>query len=259
MRESKLKKESYVDIEDLIKDSLSDRTISEDKEDLVLEYLCQTISKSDSYDSIKRQADKGDGYAYIQLASWHISHAENVKDYCYAFQYAKKAVKSGYPEGNYILGQLYYYGVGCEKNRYLSAKSFQTFVEAANPKQLLNNSVLADSYLKLFTIEKELGRYDKAGYFMKKLGKDFPEYKGYMEEYEQDVKEQQNSLTCHFIAFAAFVVMMCFAGLFVSHDMRKITSEYAGRYTQAEKVTVVEESQTIEEQAVPTDAALMSQ
>ena len=44
------KEEKYVDIEDLLKESLADKSVTGDKEDMVLEYLCQTISKTDSYD-----------------------------------------------------------------------------------------------------------------------------------------------------------------------------------------------------------------
>lgn len=256
MKESELKRESYLDIEDLIKDSLSDRTISEDKEDLVLEYLCQTISKSDSYESIKKRAEKGDEYAYIQLASWHVAYAENIKDYCLAFGYAKKAVRYGYTEGNYILGQLYYYGVGCERDIHLAAKCFRLFVEEINPKQLLNDSVLADAYLKLVMIEKKLGRYDKAGYYMKKLGKLSVEYKSYVEEYEQEIATQQKSLTCNFLSFIAFIVILCCAGIIVSHYMLKISNEYFGKYVQTAKVVIEEEEQMIEEPDVPTNVSV---
>lgn len=256
MDESKLKKESYIDIEDLIKDSLSDKTISDDKEDLVLEYLCQTISKSDSYDSIKKRADKGDSYAFIQLASWHVSHAENVKDYCKAFTYAKKAVKSGYIEGYYILGQLYYYGAGCEKDISQALKSFRNFVEEMNPKQLLNDSVLVDAYFKLVAIEKELGRYDKAGYYMKKLGKLLPEYRNCVEEYEQEIAMQQKSLTYNFLSAVAFILLLCCAGLIVSFQIQKISNEYIGKYESAAKVTVIEETQMINEQDVPANSRI---
>ena len=90
------KEEKYIDIEDLLKESLSDKNVTGDKEDMVLEYLCQTISKTDSYDALQRKARDGDTYAYIQLASWHISHAKNIKDYCAAYHYALKASKHGY-------------------------------------------------------------------------------------------------------------------------------------------------------------------
>ena len=63
------KEEKYIDIEDLLKESLSDKNVTGDKEDMVLEYLCQTISKTDSYDSLQRKARDGDTYAYIQLAN----------------------------------------------------------------------------------------------------------------------------------------------------------------------------------------------
>ena len=46
------KEEKYIDIEDLLKESLSDKNVTGDKEDMVLEYLCQTISKTDSYDAL---------------------------------------------------------------------------------------------------------------------------------------------------------------------------------------------------------------
>ena len=50
------KEEKYIDIEDLLKESLSDKNVTGDKEDMVLEYLCQTISKTDSYDALQRKA-----------------------------------------------------------------------------------------------------------------------------------------------------------------------------------------------------------
>ena len=122
------KEEKYIDIEDLLKESLSDKNVTGDKEDMVLEYLCQTISKTDSYDALQRKARDGDTYAYIQLASWHISHAKNIKDYCAAYHYALKASKHGYVESYYILGQLYLYGTGCIKNVHKAIKYLDIFV-----------------------------------------------------------------------------------------------------------------------------------
>ena len=42
-----------IDIEDLLKESLSDTKITEENEDLVLEYLCKTITANDSKEDLK--------------------------------------------------------------------------------------------------------------------------------------------------------------------------------------------------------------
>ena len=126
--------EKYVDIEDLITESLSDKNITEDKEDMVLEYLCQAISETDSQGDMKKKAEKGDSYAYLQLASWHIANAKNIKDYCEAHKYASKAAKCGYVEAYYILGQLNLYGVGCSKNVHRAVRYLSYFTKQIEEK-----------------------------------------------------------------------------------------------------------------------------
>lgn len=204
-----LKEEKYVDIEELLSESLSDKTMSDEKEDLVLEYLCQTISKTDNYDVIKQRAQNGDSYAYIQLASWHIANAKNIKDYCEAFRYASKAAKNEYAEAYYILGQLYYYGVGCEKNLHRAIKSFQFFVENVSTKNLLNDSVLYDAYLKLAEAEKRNGHYEKAlNYYRILRGLD-GKYADVLRECEEEIKELRNERTKNFVVAASSFVAVC--------------------------------------------------
>ena len=62
-------------------------------------------------------------------------------------------------ESYYILGQLYLYGTGCIKNVHKAIKYLDIFVHTMSSKDLLNDSVLTDAYLKLATAEKKLGHY----------------------------------------------------------------------------------------------------
>lgn len=204
-----LKEDKYVDIEELLSESLSDQTMSDEKEDLVLEYLCQTISKTDNYDVVKQRAHNGDSYAYIQLASWHIANAKNIKDYCEAFQYASKAAKNDYVEAYYILGQLYYYGVGCEKNLHRAIKCFQYFVDNVSTKNLLNDSVLYDAYLKLAEAEKKNGHYERAlnnYHILRGLDE---KYADVLRECEEEIKELRGERTKNFIVAAGSFVAVC--------------------------------------------------
>lgn len=208
MKNLDLREEKYLDIEKLINESLSEKKMEDEKEDLVLEYLCQSVSKYDSYDSIRKKADSGDPYAYLKLACWHIDHAKNVKDYCFAYQYAVKAEQMGYVEANYLLGQLYFYGTGCQKNRYRARKCFLKFVEKVNPKYLLNETVLADAYLKLAEIEKERKDYQKAGLYINQLHQYNQDYDIYISEYEKEDsdrrKENYYSIAVSTIGFFSF-------------------------------------------------------
>lgn len=254
MNNSDLKREEYLDIEDIIGNSLSDHNISDDKEDLLLEYMCQTISKSENLDSMLKRARQGDEYAYIQLASWYISHAENIKDYCLAFSYAKKAIKNGYIEAYYILGQLYFYGTGCTKNDYRAAKCFKNFVEDINPKYLLNESVLADAYIKLASLEKKRGRYDKVNYYYEKLANIFPDYQIYYDEYLKEVKQQQSENTNGFIyALVSLIFLVC-GGVclfqFIQND------KTIHNFELSEKVRYVNNKKEISESDVPADVLM---
>lgn len=236
-----LKEEKYVDIEELLSESLADNTMSDEKEDLVLEYLCQTISKTDNYDVMKQRAQKGDAYAYIQLASWHLTNAKNIKDYCEAFRYASKAAKNGYAEAYYILGQLYYYGVGCEKNLHRAIKSFQYFVENVSTKNLLNDSVLYDAYLKLAEAEKQNGHYERALNYYHSLRDLDEKYASVLRECEEEIKELSSERTKNFAVAAGSFVAVCavvfiLAMLFGEDFRRKEESTLARDEYQSEVV-----------------------
>ena len=112
------KEEKNIDIEDLLKESLSDTKLTKENQDFVLENLCKAITLNDSQEELKQKVNNGDAHADIQLASWYIANAKNIKDYCIAHKHASKAAKKGDVEAYYILGQLYMYGVGCTKNMY---------------------------------------------------------------------------------------------------------------------------------------------
>lgn len=234
------KEEKYIDIEDLLKESLSDKNVTGDKEDMVLEYLCQTISKTDSYDALQRKARDGDTYAYIQLASWHISHAKNIKDYCAAYHYALKASKHGYVESYYILGQLYLYGTGCIKNVHKAIKYLDIFVHTMSSKDLLNDSVLTDAYLKLATTEKKLGHYAKSCQYYTELQKIDPQYETEAGEMLSLLQNNRKEFT----SFAFYIVIAClivcgtvyFLGSYLLNEY----SNYAGRYKIEPKVTIIE-------------------
>lgn len=169
MDQTVVKNEETKDIGELISDAFLLAQGKADREDIVLDYLCQSISKADNYDALVAKAKKEDPYAFIQLASWHLSHAENVKDYCMALNYAKKAVSFHYVEGYYILGQLYFYGTGCEKNIVRALKYFQYFIEQVDQKQLINDAVLKDAYLRLIEGNIKLRKLDKAVYYIDEL------------------------------------------------------------------------------------------
>lgn len=251
MNNTGLKRETYLEIEDIISNSLSDENISEDKEDLLLEYLCQTITKTENVDSMKKRAAQGDQYAFIQLASWHIAHADNIKDYCAAFSYAQKALKYGYSEAYYILGQLYFYGTGCERNIYRASKCFKHFVEEMNPKYLINESVLADSYIKLATIERMRGRFDKVNYYYERLVKLYPEYQNYYDDYKKEVKQKQSESTNSIIYFiVSFLFLIC-GGMALFQYIRM--EQHTEEIVLDPKVKYIEAAEKIDDSKVPTD------
>ena len=217
-----LKEEKYLDIEKLINESLSDKRMEDEKEDLVLEYLCQSVSKYDSYDVIKKRAENGEPYAYLKLASWHIDHAKNIKDYYIAYKYAYKAEQMGYVEANYLLGQLYYYGTGCQKNRYRARKCFKKFVEEVNPRYLLNETVIADAYLKLAEIEKEKKNFAKATYYFTKLHQFNQEFDSYIMDCENEInagkKEDAHAIFTTTIGFFSFCACAFFLFRFLGNE-----------------------------------------
>lgn len=248
------KEEKYIDIEDLLKESLSDKSITGDKEDMVLEYLCQTISKTDSYDILKKKADQGDSYAYIQLASWHIAHARNIKDYCAAYYYAVKASRQGYVEAYYILGQLYLYGTGCIKNVRRGIKYLDAFVTNVSEKELLNSSVLADAYLKLATAEKALGHYERAYQYYRKLQNLDSAYDEEVKEVLLELQDTQNEHASYLIYASVAFLVLCAAVYFISSHLSEQYHAYAGRYKIGEKVTIIEEEKPAEPEPVVTPA-----
>lgn len=188
-------KDEPIDIGDLISEAFLLTKGKEDREELVLDYLCQSVTKADNYDALVMKAKNKEPYAYIQLASWHISHAENVKDYCKALEYAKKAVQNDYVEGYYILGQLYYYGTGCEKNIIRALKYFHTFLKQIDHKQIINDIVIKDTYQKLIEGNIILHKFSKAEQYME-------EFRGFdasaslcMEEYERQIAQLKKGKT----------------------------------------------------------------
>ena len=246
-----LKEEKYVDIEELLSESLSDNTMSDEKEDLVLEYLCQTISKTDNYDGIKQRAQNGDSYAYIQLASWHIANAKNIKDYCEAFCYASKAAKNGYAEAYYILGQLYYYGVGCERNLHRAIKSLQFFVENVEVKKLLNDSVLYDAYVKLAEAEKKNGHYESALSYYRILRDLDEKYADDLRECEEEMKELRSDKAKRFVVAAGSFMAACgviFAlAMWFGEDLQNMKEPILARDEKQEAVMITEAPSALEE------------
>lgn len=246
-----LKEEKYVDIEELLSESLADNTMSDEKEDLVLEYLCQTISKTDNYDVIKQRAQNGDSYAYIQLASWHIANAKNIKDYCEAFAYAAKAAKNGYTEAHYILGQLYYYGVGCEKSLHRAIKSLQFFVENVEMKKLLNDSVLYDAYIKLAEAEKKSGHYERALNYYRILRNLDEKYVDVLRECEEEIKELRGEQTKNIIvaagAFVAVCGMVCALAMFFGENLFGKNESILARDEKTNEVVIAESPAALED------------
>ena len=247
------KEEKYMDIEELLKESLADKTITGEKEDMVLEYLCKTISKTDSQGTLKKKAENGDTYAYIQLASWHIANAQNIKDYCEAFKYASKASKRGYVEAYYILGQLYLYGAGCNKNVHKAVRYLSTFANQITQKELLNDDVLVDAYLKLAEAEKSLGHYEKAYGYYQKLQEYDSHYDAYAKEMHQEMERRKNSYTFNFIFMGCCLLIMCGVIYFLVDYMFKETEAYANRYPEKEFVTIDEPTEVILDKQVPEE------
>lgn len=239
-------KEEYVDIEDLLKESLSDTKITEENEDLVLEYLCKAITTTDSQGDLKKKAENGDSHADIQLASWHIANAKNIKDYCAAYKYATKAAKQGYIEAYYILGQLYMYGVGCSKNIHKAIRYLRYFVNQITKKELLNDDVLQDAYLKLGEAEKSLGHYSKAYLYYRELQKYDSHYEIYAKEMVQELKKKRREILFQIIFAACSFVVLCGMIYFLVRFFNTETQLLADKFPEKEAVTIVEETETQE-------------
>ena len=244
--------EQYADMEEFLTQSLSDVSITEEKEEMVLEYLCQTISKADSQNTLEQKVKSGNKYAYIQLASWHIANAKNIKDYCEAFKYATKAQKQGYVEAEYILGQLYLYGVGCEKNIHLAIKHLTYFVNNITENELINKDVLKDAYIKLAEAEKSIEHYEKAYSYYEILQKRDSHFDAYAKEMKEEVTEKKNTYIVQgILVLSSFIVIggMLFG---VSNYLNSEIEEYASLYPQKEYVTI-NEAELILNKQVPMD------
>ncbi len=245
--------ERYADIEELLKESLSDKSITAEKEDMVLEYLCQTISKTDSQENLEKRAQNGDANAYIQLASRHIAQAKNIKDYCEAHKYASKAAKLGYVEAYYILGQLYLYGVGCTKNIRKAIRCLSYFVNQISPKELLNDDVLVDAYCKLAEAEKSLGHYENSYFYYSKLQKFDSHYEAYANEMFHEMKNHRSTYTFGAVLAASSFVVLCGVIFVMVHYLNRETQEFAERFPEKEMVAIAEPTEKILAKMVPSE------
>lgn len=243
MGNQELKEEKYVDIEELLKESLSDTKITEENEDLVLEYLCRTITANDSQGELKKKAENGDSHADIQLASWHIANAKNIKDYCIAYKHASKAAKLGYVEAYYILGQLYLYGVGCTKNTHKAIRHLRYFVSQITKKELLNDEVLFDAYMKLADAEKSLGHYSKAYLYYQELQKYDSHYDIYAKEMIHEMKKRRRELLFQTIFIACSFAVLCGMVYFLVRYFDKESQLLLKSYPKKAAVTIVAESE----------------
>lgn len=239
-------KEEYVDIEDLLKESLSDTKITEENEDLVLEYLCKAITTTDSQDDLKKKAENGDSHADIQLASWHIANAKNIKDYCVAYKHATKAAKQGYIEAYYILGQLYMYGVGCTKNIHKAIRYLRYFANQITKKELLNDDVLQDAYLKLAEAEKSLGHYSKAYLYYQELQKYDSHYEIYAKEMVLELKKKRRDILFQIIFAACSFAVLCGMIYFLVRFFNNETQLLEDKFPEKEAVTIAEETESKE-------------
>lgn len=233
-----------IDIEDLLKESLSDTKITEENEDLVLEYLCKTITANDSKEDLKQKASDGDAHADIQLASRHIANAQNIKDYCIAYKHASKAAKQGYVEAYYILGQLYMYGVGCSKNINKAIRCLRHFVNQITKKELLNDDVLLDAYIKLAEAEKSLGHYSKAYLYYQELQKYDTRYDVYANEMIREMKKKRREFFLQSIFVACSFVVLCSVAYFlVRYFSRESQLLSLNAYPEKKAVTIVEDGE----------------
>lgn len=237
--------ENNIDIEDLLKESLSDTKITEENEDLVLEYLCKAITSNDSQEELKQKASGGDAHADIQLASRHIANAKNIKDYCIAYKHASKAAKQGYVEAYYILGQLYLYGVGCTKNIHKAIRYLRYFVNQITKKELLNDDVLLDAYMKLAEAEKSLGHYSRAYSYYQELQKYDSHYDIYAKEMIHEMKRRRREFLLHSIFVACSFVVLCSVVYFLVRYFNKETQLLRlNAYPEKKAVTIIEKDET---------------
>lgn len=243
-------KEESVDIEDVLKESLLDTKITEENEDVVLEYLCKAITSTDSQDDLKKKAENGDPHADIQLASWHITNAKNIKDYCAAYKHANKAAKQGYVEAYYILGQLYLYGVGCTKNVHKAIRYLRYFVGQITKKELLNDDVLFDAYMKLAEAERSLGHYSKAFLYYQELQKYDSHYDFYAKEMIQEIKKKRREMLFQVIFSACSFSFLCGMIYFLVRFFSVESSQLAMiLYPEKHAVTVVAEEMNLKVEA----------
>ena len=238
------KEDKNVDIEELLKESLNDTKITEDNQDLVLEYLCKTIALNDSQEEIKQKEQSGDIYEDIRLASRHIANAKNIKDYCIAYKHASKAAKHGYVEAYYILGQLNMYGVGCTKNIHKAIHYLQNFVNRITKKELLNEDVLLDAYMKLAEAEKSLGHYSKAYLYYQELQKYDSHYDSYTDEMINEIKKRKSEFFFQTIFFASGFVFLCVTICFMLQYFAKESQVLRmNAYPLKQAVTIIEEDE----------------
>lgn len=236
------KEEKNIDIEDLLKESLSDTKLTKENQDFVLENLCKAITLNDSQEELKQKVNNGDAHADIQLASWYIANAKNIKDYCIAHKHASKAAKKGDVEAYYILGQLYMYGVGCTKNMYKAIRYLRYFVNHIIKKELLNEDVLIDAYTKLAEAEKSRGHYLKAYLCYQELQKYDSHYDIYANEMMSEMKNRKREFIFQTIFFVCGFVFLCGIVCFMARFLAK-EAQVLKAYPLKKAVIFIEEDE----------------
>ncbi len=167
-------------------------------------------------EAFDKEDSNGDYQKYIELASYHVTYAKDIKDYVIALDYANKAVKHGYMEGYYILGQLYYYGTGCEQNLVRSLKYFTKFVEKYRDNDFQNSKAIADAYKNLALGFFKLGMYDRALKYYHILQTVDSELADSMDDLEIEIANIQKENGLKYLKVALGFLLICFGILYIS-------------------------------------------
>lgn len=186
--------------------------------------------------------------SYIDLANGYIENAKGVEDYCSAFKYARIAAKRGSIEAHYILGQLYLYGTGCNKNFHRAKKHFSTFILKCNENDNIEQSVIEDAYYKLAETEKKLKHYSNAYLCYQKLVRINPQYKEISQNFALDLKESRRDNICNYLVAAGSLIAVCICFFATCSMIKTYVTDYSDKYVIEPKV--------IREEKVPAVASL---
>lgn len=178
------------------------------------------LTKEQNLDYLHATAKKGNADSMLRIANLYAAYARDENDYEKAFLWAEKAKEHGNIEAYFLLGEMYQYGVGCERNLYLAKKCYRQLLQTVDLQDHLGHTTIAnlyENYAELLQEHKNFKNLYRAKCFYKKAiqwGSKTAEKK--MEHLEEHWKEEFSewkekgcyALACVIVLVIAFKIII---------------------------------------------------